>query len=475
MRINKRAILISLLFSSGLLAIVYNENFTAQGSLCVGFDCVTDEAFGSDTFRLKENNTRLRLADETTATGTINTFLLSANDSTNEGENYFRFDFSPGDDGIDGSDPLLKFKSEIDDQSAYVPAITFGLNSTEVSGAVSVGSDALLRQIKYVSEGIADTDALITKVINDYDPVTLQKLDVTDLESQVMSLEQAVNNLESLVTLTEQEDYDNDGINDYVDTDDDNDGVLDINDVFPFNEIEQFDTDNDGTGNNADTDDDNDGTLDQNDDLPLDANETLDTDGDGIGNNADTDDDNDGVLDINDALPLNPDETLDTDNDGQGNNADVDDDNDSILDTLDAFPLDRTESIDTDNDGIGNNADTDDDNDGTLDQDDAFTLDPSESLDTDGDNIGNNADTDDDGDGLSDINEGIASNRDTDNDGTPDHLDLDSDNDGIPDSEDTNTTIETNQQSSDSTIGGLYYLYLLLPIFLLRRARKEHP
>ena len=61
--------------------------------------------------------------------------------------------------------------------------------------------------------------------------------------------------------------------------------------------VYQLDTDSDGIADNADTDDDNDGVLDINDALPLDASESVDTDGDGIGNNADLDDDNDGFSD----------------------------------------------------------------------------------------------------------------------------------------------------------------------------------
>ncbi|MFT5209556.1 MAG: cyclophilin family peptidyl-prolyl cis-trans isomerase [Flavobacterium sp.] len=64
------------------------------------------------------------------------------------------------------------------------------------------------------------------------------------------------------------------------------------------------DTDNDGTDDTIDTDDDNDTILDVDDAFPLDATETLDTDSDGTGNNADTDDDNDGILDASDAFPL---------------------------------------------------------------------------------------------------------------------------------------------------------------------------
>ena len=82
-------------------------------------------------------------------------------------------------------------------------------------------------------------------------------------------------------------DFDNDGIADSVDTDDDNDGVPDINDAFPFDASESVDTDGDGIGNNADEDDDNDGVIDSEDAFPLDPNESVDSDSDGTGDNAD--------------------------------------------------------------------------------------------------------------------------------------------------------------------------------------------
>jgi PKD repeat protein len=52
------------------------------------------------------------------------------------------------------------------------------------------------------------------------------------------------------------------------------------------------------------SDDDGDGVADVDDAFPLDASESVDTDSDGIGNNADTDDDGDGVADADDAFPL---------------------------------------------------------------------------------------------------------------------------------------------------------------------------
>lgn len=93
----------------------------------------------------------------------------------------------------------------------------------------------------------------------------------------------------------------------------------------------------------CDTDDDNDGVLDVNDNCPLIANSNqLDTDKDGQGNVCDTDDDNDGVADAKDNCPLiSNSNQLDTDKDGQGDACDGDDDNDSVPDAYDCAPLDK--------------------------------------------------------------------------------------------------------------------------------------
>ena len=199
-------------------------------------------------------------------------------------------------------------------------------------------------------------------------------------------------------------DTDQDGVSNYRDADDDNDGVADDLDWAPLDASETADTDGDGTGDNADAfpadpnevaDSDQDGTGDNGDWAPQDPTEIADSDGDGVGDNAD-------------AFPADPSETTDTDRDLIGNNSDPDDDNDGVNDNQDPFPLDSTETVDTDRDGTGDNADTDDDNDGIADGNDAFPKNPSETVDTDQDGIGNNADRDDDNDGLSDALELVS-------------------------------------------------------------------
>ena len=247
-------------------------------------------------------------------------------------------------------------------------------------------------------------------------------------------------------------DFDGDGIPDITDPDDDNDGVKDGNDAFPFDDTESVDTDGDGIGNNADTDDDGDGVLDGNDAFQLDPKESVDTDTDGIGNNADTDDDGDGVADTADAFPLNKDESVDTDGDGIGNNADTDDDGDGVLDADDVFPLDKDESVDTDGDKIGNNADTDDDGDKVADAaDNCPLIVNADQLDTDGDKVGDVCDTDDDGDTILDAADNcpLIANKDqldTDGDKVGDVCDTDDDGDTILDAADNCPLIANKDQ-----------------------------
>ena len=61
--------------------------------------------------------------------------------------------------------------------------------------------------------------------------------------------------------------------------------------------IIEADTDADGLGDFNDADDDNDGVIDELDAFPLDPTETVDTDGDGLGDGSDDDDDGDGYSD----------------------------------------------------------------------------------------------------------------------------------------------------------------------------------
>jgi hypothetical protein len=159
-------------------------------------------------------------------------------------------------------------------------------------------------------------------------------------------------------------DNDGDGLHDGIDIDDDNDGVPDVYDFFPYDDNETKDTDGDGIGNNADDDDDGDGVPDPFDAFPENPTEWSDIDGDGVGDNADIDIDGDGIPNISDTSPYN-------------NTGFQDSDGDSVADSIDVFPYNPSEWYDHDGDGIGDNADADDDNDGVPDVSDLYPFDDS--------------------------------------------------------------------------------------------------
>jgi len=112
------------------------------------------------------------------------------------------------------------------------------------------------------------------------------------------------NSAPATVTIIITADFDGDNISDAIDMDDDNDGVLDELDAFPFDANESIDTDGDGIGNNADLDDDGDGVNDIEDVFPLDRSVSVDTDEDTAEDEVVDEVDTDGNSTTTPALPL---------------------------------------------------------------------------------------------------------------------------------------------------------------------------
>lgn len=244
-----------------------------------------------------------------------------------------------------------------------------------------------------------------------------------------------------------------------ITTDSDSDGVNDASDAFPRDPEETRDNDSDGVGDNEDTDDDNDGYSDE-DELfagtdPEDEEDVPpDNDGDLISDATDPDDDNDGVPDDEDAFPFDDAESVDTDGDLTGDNEDTDDDNDTFSDEEESAagsdPLDATSTPEVD-DGIDN------DGDALID----------EGFDADGDGFtpvfGNDCNDDDSAinPDAAELFDGIDNNcnlmidegyTDTDGDGEHDGVDSDDDNDNYSDEEESAAGSDPLNQASTPEI-----------------------
>ncbi|WP_407942469.1 beta strand repeat-containing protein, partial [Mesoflavibacter sp. CH_XMU1404-2] len=114
------------------------------------------------------------------------------------------------------------------------------------------------------------------------------------------------------ISVSNLPDSDGDGVNDYVDLDDDNDGILDT-DESPGLPAPSLDDDNDGIPNYLDSD--QPGFVDANGDG---VDDQYDFDGDGVPNHLDLDADNDGIYDVVETGGT------DVNNDGQADDTDGD-------------------------------------------------------------------------------------------------------------------------------------------------------
>lgn len=209
----------------------------------------------------------------------------------------------------------------------------------------------------------------------------------------------------------EMVDTDGDGTPDYLDTDSDDDGILDADEGSRDAAIPPVDTDGDGTPDFRDTDSDDNGIRD-------DVEGVTDTDGDGIADYRDRDNDGDTIRDEDEIGP-DPSMPIDFDSDGIPDLYDIDSDGDTIHDRHEALP------VDTEGDGIPDRHDPDSDGDGLSDAEEAGDADvETPPIDTDDDMVPDFRDADSDDDGLSDAAEVAA--------GT-DPRDADSDDDGVTD------------------------------------------
>jgi len=71
---------------------VIADDLIVQGSACVGLDCADGESFGTDTIRVKENNTRIQFDDTSSSAGfATNNWQIRANAQPSGGASFLAF------------------------------------------------------------------------------------------------------------------------------------------------------------------------------------------------------------------------------------------------------------------------------------------------------------------------------------------------------------------------------------------------
>ncbi|MEZ5537270.1 MAG: hypothetical protein R3F02_16795 [Thiolinea sp.] len=230
------------------------------------------------------------------------------------------------------------------------------------------------------------------------------------------------------------DDTDSDGIPDYLDADDDGDGVPTKNENYNGGTPKDDNTDGDSKPDYLDADDDGDGVLTKNENYNGGTPEDDNTDGDSKPDYLDADDDGDGKPSKNEGNDPNgdgkPADAQDTDGDGKPDYLDVNDSDGPKGDPDgDGVPNDEEEKWGSD----PNNPD--DDGDGIPTREENYNGGSPTDDDTDQDGIPDFMDTDDDGDGILTRNEnyngGTPQDDNTDGDSKPDYLDTDDDGDGV--------------------------------------------
>ncbi|MBI2041459.1 MAG: hypothetical protein HYT20_00380 [Candidatus Nealsonbacteria bacterium] len=251
----------------------------------------------------------------------------------------FSFDsFAKTDLSLTATDIALSKDEPLAGETIKVFARVFNLGDTDVYGFVVFSDNG---------KEIADPQPISVKS-NTYDDVFIDWLAPAgshDVQAKIVATNLADENSANDKAIRENyfvdSDIDGDGVGNSKDTDDDNDGLTDGQEI-------ALGTDS------LDPDSDGDRVRDGIDIFPLDAKEWRDSDQDGLGDNQDSDNDNDGLENDEEIFvygtnPLNSDSDNDRLSDKEevnlGTNAlAADTDKDGVIDSEDKFPLDSSKA-----------------------------------------------------------------------------------------------------------------------------------
>ena len=130
---------------------VIADDSIVQGNQCIGSDCVDAEAFGFDTLRLKENNTRITFFDTSTSSFPNTNWTLAANDTASDGLNRFMIqDVTAGTTPVDvrGAAPTGSLVVPATGGIATNGAVTQGADPAAAGTATAVDGNAILTALR---------------------------------------------------------------------------------------------------------------------------------------------------------------------------------------------------------------------------------------------------------------------------------------------------------------------------------------
>lgn len=133
--------------------VVLADDYIVQGSICSGFDCVNNEAFGFSTIKMKENNTRLTFEDTSVGAFPSNDWTLTANSSESGGQSYFEIT-----DVTNGTAPF-RVRAQAPSFSLYVsPTGNVGVGTDDPQTKMHVNGDLTVGNIVNPSDRRLKTD-----------------------------------------------------------------------------------------------------------------------------------------------------------------------------------------------------------------------------------------------------------------------------------------------------------------------------
>ena len=182
------SLLIALLHSTSYADQVFNEDVIVNGSMCVGSECESVEAFDFDTFRFKSDDPQVSFQDtSSSASFPTNDWSMGFTDEGSTVTPYFYIT-----DEDQGSVLLML-------QSGTDGGVAIGADSTIEDNAISVGSTSNTRRIMFVEDGVDDSDVATMAQFNAFTSTAENNVavDIADIDADLVALQTSLDELTS--------------------------------------------------------------------------------------------------------------------------------------------------------------------------------------------------------------------------------------------------------------------------------------